>query len=147
MEGLGSTMITDPVRLREILLSSKTIAVVGLSSNPEKDSHGIAQYLQGQGYRIIPVNPTASQILGERSYPSLTSIPEPLDVVQIFRRSEDVPPIVDEAIAIGAKTVWMQEGIVNLAAAEKATAAGLNVVMDRCMRLDHQFLIRNPKGR
>ena len=140
-------MITDPARLREILLSSKTIAIVGLSSNPEKDSNNIARYLKDQSYRIIPVNPTASEILGERSYPNLTSIPEPVDVVQIFRRSEDVPPIIDEAIAIGAKVVWMQEGIVNVAAAQTATDAGLRVVMDRCMRSDHRMLLRNPKSK
>jgi predicted CoA-binding protein len=140
-------MIADPARLREILLSSRTIAIVGLSSNPEKDSNNIARYLKDQSYRIIPVNPTASEILGERSYPNLTSIPEPVDVVQIFRRSEDVPPIVDEAVAIGAKVVWMQEGIVNVAAAQTATDAGLSVVMDRCMRFDHRMLLQNPESK
>src|SRR5215471_10113818 len=115
--------------LKDILQSTKTIAVVGLSSNPEKDSYQIASYLKEQGYRIIPVNPTALEILGEKAYPDLPSVPEKIDVVQVFRKSEDVPPIVDEAIKVGAKVVWMQEGIVNWEAADKARAAGLQVVM------------------
>ena len=127
--------------LKEILQSTKTIAVVGLSSNPGKDSYQIASYLKEQGYRIIPVNPTASEILGEKSYPNLQSVAEKIDVVQVFRKSEDVPPIVDEAIKVGAKVVWMQEGIVNWEAADKARAAGLQVVMDTCMRVTHRRLI------
>lgn len=134
----------SPERVKGILQSSKTIAVVGLSSNPEKDSYGIAQYLQSQGYRIIPVNPTAAEILGETSYQDLASIPEPVDVVDIFRPGEDVPPIVDQAIRIGAKTVWMQVGIVHDEAAQTASAAGLNVVMDACIRVAHRTLI-GPK--
>jgi predicted CoA-binding protein len=127
--------------LKEILQSTKTIAVVGLSSNPAKESYAIASYLKGQGYRIIPVNPTVSEILGEKSYPDVQSIPEKVDVVQIFRKSEDVPPVVDDAIKAGAKVVWMQEGIVNEEAAQKAQAAGLQVVMDACMRATHRRLI------
>jgi hypothetical protein len=126
---------------KEILLSTKTIASVGLSSNPEKESHGVAQYLKEQGYRVIPVNPTTDEVLGEKSYPDLESVPEKIDVVQVFRKPEDVPPVVEGAIKVGAKVVWMQEGIVNEAAAEKARAAGLQVVMDACMRDTHKRLI------
>src|SRR5215211_6976425 len=127
--------------LKEILLSTKTIASVGLSSNPEKESYGIALYLKGQGYRIIPVNPTTPEVFGEKAYPDLTSVPEKIDVVQVFRKPEDVPPVVDDAIKAGAKVVWMQEGIVNEEAAQKARAAGLQVVMDACMRVTHRRLI------
>jgi predicted CoA-binding protein len=127
--------------MKDILLSAKTIASVGLSSNMEKESYWIVSYLKEQGYRIIPVNPTADQILGEKAYPDLESIPEQIDVVQVFRRSEDVPPVVDSAIKIGAKVVWMQEGIVNEEAAQKAREAGLQVVMDACMRMTHRRLI------
>lgn len=130
--------------LKEILLSSKTIASFGLSSNQDKESYSIVSYLQVQGYRIIPVNPTATEILGEKVYPDLSSIPEKVDIVQVFRKSEDVPPVVDEAIKIGAKVVWMQAGIVNEEAAAKARAAGLQVVMDACMRMTHMRLI-GPK--
>jgi len=127
--------------LKEILLSARTIASVGLSSNPEKDSYSVAQYLKSQGYRVIPVNPTVSEVLGETSYPDLASVPEKIDVVQVFRKPEDVPPVVEGAIKAGAKVVWMQEGIVNEEAAQTARAAGLQVVMDACMRETHQRLI------
>ena len=130
--------------LKQILLSTRTIAAVGLSSNPEKESYAIVEYLQQQGYRIIPVNPTAAEILGEKTYPDLESIPEKVDVVQLFRKSEDVPPFVDSAIAIGAKVVWMQVGIENEEAARKAESAGLTVVMNACMRVMHRMLI-GPK--
>ncbi len=127
--------------MREILLSTKTVASVGLSSNPAKVSFGVGEFLRSQGYRVIPVNPTADEILGEKSYPDLESIPEKIDVVQVFRRPEDVPLVVESAIKIGAKVVWMQEGIVNEEAAQAARAAGLQVVMDACMRATHQRLI------
>jgi predicted CoA-binding protein len=127
--------------LKDILSSAKTVASVGLSSNRAKESYGIVQYLKGQGYRIIPVNPTATEILGEKAYPDLESVPEKIDVVQVFRKPEDVPPVVDSAIKAGAKVVWMQEGIVNEEAAAKARAAGLRVVMDACMRAEHRRLI------
>lgn len=127
--------------LKEILLSTKTIASVGLSGNQEKESYGVASYLKEQGYRIIPVNPTADEILGEKAYPDLESVPEKIDVVQVFRKPEDVPPIVDEAIKIGAKVIWMQEGISHEEAAQKALDAGLQVVMDACMRATHRRLI------
>ena len=127
--------------LKDILLSAKTIASVGLSSNRAKESYGIVEYLKGQGYHIIPVNPTTGEVLGEKAYPDLESVPEKIDVVQVFRKPEDVPPVVDSAIKVGAKVVWMQEGIVNEEAAEKARAAGLQVVMDACMRVTHRRLI------
>ena len=130
--------------MKEILLSAKTIASVGLSSNQEKESYWIVSYLKEQGYHIIPVNPTAAEILGEKVYPDLSSVPEKVDVVQVFRKSEDVLPVVDEAIKIGAKVVWMQAGIVNEEAAQNARAAGLQVVMDACMRATHRRLI-GPK--
>ena len=128
-------------QIKRILERYRTIAVVGLSSNPDKISYGVTEYMQRHGYRIIPVNPTTDQILGEKAYPDLVSIPDKVDIVQVFRRPEDVPPVVDEAIQIGAKVVWMQEGIRHEAAAQKARAAGLEVVMDLCMRNVHRWLI------
>ncbi|HLO29771.1 MAG TPA: CoA-binding protein [Anaerolineales bacterium] len=136
--------MNDDQVMKDILLSARTIASVGLSSNPAKESYGIVRYLKSQGYRVIPVNPTADEIMGEKSYPDLESVPEKIDVVQVFRRPEDVPPVVDSAIKVGAKVVWMQEGIVNEEAAQKAREAGLQVVMDACMRATHQRLI-GPK--
>jgi uncharacterized protein len=136
--------MNNDTMLKEILLSARTIASVGLSSNPQKESYGIALYLKNQGYRVIPVNPTTPEVFGEKSYPDLESVPEKIDVVQVFRKPEDVPPVVDEAIKIGAKVVWMQEGIVNEEAAQKAREAGLQVVMDACMRATHRRLI-GPK--
>lgn len=133
--------MNDDQMMKDILLSTRNIASVGVSSNMEKESYWIVAYLKEQDYHIIPVNPTAKEILGEKSYPDLSSIPEKVDVVQVFRRPEDVPPVVDEAIKIGAKVVWMQEGIVNEEAAAKARAAGLQVVMDACMRATHRRLI------
>lgn len=127
--------------MKDILLSTRIVASVGLSSNPGKESYGIVEYLKSQGYRVIPINPTAAEILGEKSYPDLESVPEKIDVVQVFRRPEDVPPVVESAIKVGAKTVWMQEGIVNEEAAQKAREAGLQVVMDACMRATHRRLI------
>ena len=126
--------------VQRILETTKTIAVVGLSDKPDRDSYQIASYLQQQGYRIIPVNPRIKGVLGEKAYPSLRDVPDPVDVVDIFRRSEDVPPIVEDAIAIGAKVIWMQAGIVNEEAAARAEAAGLAVIMDACMRSAHRTL-------
>jgi len=123
-----------------ILNSSRTIAIVGLSSKPDQPSYRVASYLKEQGYKMIPVNPAEQEILGERCYPDLASIPESIDVVDIFRRSEKVPPIVEEAIRIGANAVWMQEGVINEEAAARARKAGLMVVMDKCMRKEHQRL-------
>jgi hypothetical protein len=132
-------------RLRDILISAKTVASVGLSSSDEKESYWIVSYLKEQGYRIIPVNPKATEILGEKAYASLSDIPDQVDVVQVFRKPEDVPPVVDEAIKIGAKVVWMQEGIRHEEAAQKAREAGLQVVMDACMRATHRRLNIGPK--
>lgn len=126
--------------IEEILKDTKTIAVVGLSDKPDRPSYGVAMYLQMQGYRIIPVNPNITSALGEKAYPNLKAVPEKIDLVDIFRRPADVPPVVDEAIAIKAPAVWMQLGIVNQAAADKATKAGLDVVMDRCVKVEHQKL-------
>jgi predicted CoA-binding protein len=126
--------------MKEILDSTETIASVGLSNNEEKVSHWVAVYLQGRGFRVIPVNPTVDKILGEKSYPNLESIPEKIDVVQLFRPSEAVMPFVESAIKLGAKVVWMQEGIENEEAAQKAREAGLKVVMNACMRATHQRL-------
>jgi predicted CoA-binding protein len=133
--------MNDDQMMKDILVSAKTIASVGLSSNQQKESYWIVSYLRDQGYRIIPVNPTADEILGEKAYPDLESVPEKIDVVQVFRKPEDVPPVVDSAIKIGAKAIWMQEGIVNEEAAQKARQAGLQVVMDACMRVTHRRLI------
>lgn len=130
--------------MKEILSTAKIIASVGLSGNQQKESYGIAAYLKEQGYQIIPVNPTATEILGQKAYPDLESVPVKIDVVQVFRKPEDVPPVVDDAIKVGAKVVWMQEGIVNEEAAGRAREAGLQVVMDACMRSTHRRLI-GPK--
>ena len=116
--------------IEEQLTNSRTVAVVGLSPNPERPSHYVSKYLQEQGYKIIPVNPAIDEALGEKSYPDLKSVPVSVDMVDIFRRSEFVMPLVEEAIEIGAKYVWMQDGVVNEEAAAKAEAAGLSVVMD-----------------
>ena len=121
----------------KILTSARTIAVVGLSANPRRPSHGVARYLQRVGYRIIPVNPNVEEVLGERAYPSLREIPQSVDVVEVFRRSEFVGPIVDDAIAIKATAVWLQDGVTDEEAATRARAAGLDVVMDDCMMRRH----------
>jgi uncharacterized protein len=132
------TSYQDKTVIERILSTCKTIAVVGLSSQPDKAGYYVPAYLQSQGYRIIPVNPTLEQALGEKSYPDLLAVPQPVDLVLIFRRSESVPPFVDQAIQVGARAVWMQLGIVNLSAAQKAEAAGLDVVMDACMMVEHR---------
>jgi uncharacterized protein len=121
----------------EILKTSRTIAVVGLSGRGHRPSYGVAAYLQSVGYRIIPVNPTETEILGERCYARLEDIPERVDIVDIFRRSEFVPEIVESAIRIGARGVWMQEGVINAQAAERARSAGLVVVMNACILKEH----------
>lgn len=124
----------------EILRSARTIAVVGLSNKRFRPSYGVTEYLQQAGYRIIPVNPQESTVLGEKSYPDLDSVPEPVDIVDIFRRSEFVPEIVEAAIRKGAKVVWMQEGVIHEEAARRAEAAGLAVVMDHCILKEHRRL-------
>lgn len=126
--------------LHELFATVRNIAVVGLSEDSSRPSHGVSAYLQRAGYRIIPVNPAAAEILGERSYPTLRDIPEKIDLVDVFRKSDAVGPIADDAIAIGAKYLWLQEGVVNPAAAEKAMEAGIQVVMDRCILKEHRVL-------
>ena len=127
---------------RKILKESKTVAVVGLSPRPEQYSYKVAKYLKNQGYKIIPVNPTIEEVLGEKSYPNLTAVPEPVDIVDIFRRPEFVPDIVREAIKIKAKVVWMQEGISNPQAAEEALKSGLKVVQNKCLMKEHKKMFR-----
>jgi len=132
----------DTDRIAEVLKNAKTIAVVGLSSSPFRPSYGVAAYLQTHGYKIIPVNPQVDEVLGEKSYASLRDIPGKVDIVNIFRRPEHVPAVVDEAIAIKAPVVWMQEGVIHEKAAEKARQAGLFVVQDLCILKEHRYIAR-----
>jgi predicted CoA-binding protein len=125
------------VSIKEILEKYKTIAVVGLSSQTWRPSYSVSQYMQSAGYRIIPVNPNETEVLGEKAYPTLDDVPEPFEIVDIFRRSEYVPDIVDAAIRRRARVIWMQQGVVNEEAAARARSAGLDVVMDRCILQDH----------
>jgi predicted CoA-binding protein len=131
--------------LKRLLTEATTIAMVGASSNPEKASYGIMQKLQKAGYRVIPVNPRETEILGERSYPSLIDVPERIDIVDVFRRPEDAPSIADDAVTIGAKALWLQEGIVSEDAAARAQAGGLIVVMDQCIGATHSLLRVPPR--
>jgi uncharacterized protein len=132
----GATPSPDPIF--DILTKYKTIAVVGLSSDPARPSYGVTEYMQSAGYHIIPVNPNETDVLGEPSYASLDEVPQKIEIVDVFRRPEEVPPVVDAAIRAGAKVVWMQLGVTNEAAAEKARAAGISVVMDACMFVEHK---------
>ncbi len=125
----------------DILRKYRTVAVVGVSSREDRPSHRVARYLQEHGYRIVPVNPRETEVLGEKCYPDLCSVPEPVEVVDIFRRPEQVPRVVAEAMYNGARAIWMQEGIVHEAAARRAREAGLAVVMDRCMMVEHRKLM------
>ena len=131
---------TDPIR--DLLQRAKTIAVVGLSDSPMRPSYGVSAYMQSQGYKIIPVNPSISEALGEKSYASLAEIPDKIDIVNIFRRSEYVPEIVDQAIELKIPAVWMQEGVINPTAAEKAEKAGIFVTMDLCILKEHRARFR-----
>ena len=131
--------------IEELLRSTKTIAVVGLSQKPWRASFGVSEYMQSVGYRIIPVNPHEGEVLGEKAYRSLEDLPEAVDMVNIFRRSEAVPEIVEAAIRMGAKSVWMQEGVVHEASAERARQAGLVVVMDKCLLKEHRRLLTAAK--
>jgi predicted CoA-binding protein len=126
----------DPIG--ELLKRTRTIAVVGLSSDPMRPSFGVAEYMQSKGYRIIPVNPNEGTVLGEKSYSSLSDVPEKIDMVDVFRRSEFIPEIVDEAIRLKVPSIWLQEGVIHPAAAKKAQDAGLTVVMDRCILKEHR---------
>ena len=136
----GADSFTQPGAdtILEILKKFKTIAVVGLSSNPMRPSHGVTEYMQGAGYRIIPVNPNETEVLGEKSYARLEDVQEKIEIVNIFRRAEEVLPVVESAIQIGAKVVWMQHGIENEEAAEQALAAGLVVIEDVCILVEHR---------
>lgn len=135
-----SSIQTDEIK--ELFERAKTIAVVGLSSSPLRPSHGVSAYMQSHGYRIIPVNPQIRGALGEKAYPSLSQVPEKIDIVNIFRRPEFVEEIVDEAIALKVPAIWMQEDVVNERAAQKARDAGIFVVMDRCILKEHQLRFR-----
>jgi uncharacterized protein len=126
--------------IARLLKGARTVAVVGLSDKPDRDSYQVAAYLQERGYRIIPVNPAVHEVLGEKSYARLQDVPEKVDVVDVFRKSDAVPEVVDAAIAAGAKAVWLQEGVIHNAAADKARAAGLQVVQNRCMLKEHRAL-------
>jgi uncharacterized protein len=132
----GAAPSADPIF--DILTKYKTIAVVGLSSDPARPSYGVTEYMQSAGYHIIPVNPNETDVLGEPSYASLDEVPQKIEIVDVFRRPEEVPPVVDAAIRAGAKVVWMQLGVANGAAAEKARAAGITVVMDACIFAEHK---------
>ena len=129
--------INDPETIKRILDELRTIAVVGLSSKSTRPSHGVAAYMQRYGYRVIPVNPNEREVLSEKAYASLAEVPEGIDLVDVFRRSEEAGAAVDEAIAIGAKAVWLQEGVIDHVAARRAVDAGLMVVMDRCWLKEH----------
>jgi uncharacterized protein len=136
MSGMASVPKTDPIR--QLLLNAKTIAVVGLSDNPLRPSHGVSAYMQAQGYKIIPVNPNIEEALGENAYASLAEVPQQIDIVNIFRRPEFVEEIVDQAIRLKIPAVWMQEEVINERAAEKAQRAGLLVAMDLCILKEHR---------
>ena len=127
----------NPREIQQLLGDAKTIAMVGLSAKPERPSNFVASFLLSEGYKVLPVNPRADEIMGQKSYPDLKSIPEPVDVVDIFRKPSQVEAIVDEAIEIGAKAIWQQLSIINLNAAEKARKAGLVSIVDRCMKMEH----------
>lgn len=132
--------------LRKLLTDARTIAIVGASSNPARPSHGIMKKLLSAGYRIFPVNPNETEVLGQKAYPSLRDVPEKIDIVDVFRRAEDTPPIADDAVAIGAKTLWLQSGIVNDEAARRAKAGGLATIMDLCIGVEHSLLQIPPKS-
>ena len=134
--------MSDAERITQLLLHAKTIAVVGLTDSPIRPSYGVSGYMQSQGYRIIPVNPNITESLGEKAYATLLDIPEKIDIVNIFRRSEAVPEIVEQAIHLKVPAIWMQEGVVHGAAAEKARNAGIFVVMDRCILKEHRRNLR-----
>lgn len=138
MAGEADALLLEEARA--ILRSARRIAVVGLSDKPHRPSHGVARYLRDQGYEIVPVNPHVREVLGLRSYPRLRDVPGPVDVVQVFRRSEHVPAVVEEALAVGARAVWMQLGVRHEEAARRAREAGLRVVMDACMAVVHRLL-------
>ena len=134
-------IVDDIAGLRRILLRSRTLAVVGLSAQWHRPSYFAAKYMRDHGYRILPVNPRYDEVLGQRCYPDLRSVPEAIDIVDCFRKAEEIPAIAEDAIAIGAKVLWMQLGIVNHEAAQRAVAAGLDVVMNRCVKIEHARIL------
>ena len=134
-------MNPSDAHIRQILETASTIAIVGLSDKPDRESHRVAEYLQAHGYRIIPVNPTVETVLGEKSYARVADIPEKIDIVDVFRKPDSMVEVVADAIEAGARVVWMQLGVVNQEAAENAEAAGLQVVMDRCIKIEHRRLL------
>ncbi len=127
----------DPATIQRILGESKTVGIYGLSADTQKASYFVASYLQSHGYRIIPINPNATEILGEKCYPTISSVPEKLDVLDIFRRASEVPPLIDEAITRKIPVIWLQLRIIHLPSAEKARAAGLTVILDKCIKMEH----------
>ncbi|KJS15859.1 MAG: CoA-binding protein [Peptococcaceae bacterium BRH_c4b] len=132
----------DDIKIKKILTEAKTIAVVGLSAKPHRASYRVAEYMQKEGYRIIPVNPSLKQeVLGERAYPDLASVPEKIDIVNIFRKSEDVPAVVEDALPVNPRCIWMQLGIVNEGAAARATENGIAVIMDLCLMVEHKRIL------
>ncbi len=131
----------DDEKMKELLTKGKTIAVVGLSDKPERDSYRVARYLQEKGYRIIPVNPRLGEVLGEKAYPDLASIPEPVDIVNVFRRSEEVPGVVKDALLKKPAAIWLQLGVINEEAASLAQSQGVQVIMDRCIKIEHSRLL------
>jgi uncharacterized protein len=134
--------VAETDSIPDLLSRSKTIAVVGLSDSPLRASHGVSAYMQTHGYRIIPVNPSTEYVLGEKSYPTLLDVPDKIDIVNVFRRSEFVPEIVDQAIQLKVPAIWMQEGVIHQQAAEKARQAGIFVVMDKCILQEHRKVSR-----
>jgi predicted CoA-binding protein len=137
----------DREQIKDILLNSTTVAVVGLSDKPDRVSYMVSEAMQAKGYTIIPVNPNAEMILGQKSYASLKDIPVPVDIVNVFRRSEHTPPVAEEAVAIGAKTLWLQLGIASDEAARIASEGGLNVIMDRCIKVEDSILLPGGKSK
>jgi uncharacterized protein len=133
--------LSDMEKMSELLSSAKTIAVVGLSSKRYRPSYGVAEYLKSAGYRVIPVNPAETEVLGEHCYPDLESIPEKVDIVDVFRRAEAAGEVVDAAIRIGAGAIWLQEGVIDHQAAARARAAGIPIVMDRCILKEHRRML------
>ena len=140
MSAIDPAFETDIPTLRRVLAECRTIAVVGLSAHWHRPSNFAAKYMQEHGYRVIPVNPAYQEVLGEKCYPSLREVPEPIDMVDCFRASSEILPLAEDAIAVGAKVLWMQLGVINMDAARRARAAGLDVVVDRCVKIEHARL-------
>jgi len=138
-------LITDKETIQEILRTSRTVAVVGLSPKPERDSHRVGRYLLEKGYEVIPVRPAQKEILGQKAYPSLEDVPGPVDIVDVFRRSDQIPAVAEAVLALGPRVFWMQLGIENRDAALQLTAAGIDVVMNRCIKIEHEFFFAAQK--